>query len=441
MQQLFIKSLVFTSLLIACIATPKVFAEDIQVTRFDDHDDGRCDSDCSLREAISYANHRPGLDRIHLTAGVYTIDIPPDQNGEYDDPFMEEDMNVNGDFDITDQTVILGDSQGKTSISSNVRDRVFEVISGTTVFHSLTIQNGKAYNFGAGVENHATSIFYYCTLTNNRASSSFSGGNGAGLANFDTAKMYFSTITNNYAFAGEGTLGKGGGIYNVGELVIRDSTVQFNQTGDDDDASTGGGLYNGGYADIRRSLFRGNIAYRGGSAIMVDENAYLKLVSSTVTENSSLWLPGAALRNNKGTLLATHVTIANNFDFGIFANGTTYLNNSILVKNQYQDYDDSTVNCQLFSGPFYSNGNLMGDSEFNCPAEFRIADSDTFNQLLVPLADNGGWTPTFALQTNSLAIDNATAPCPAFDQRALPTAIDGNNDGVIACDIGAFELQ
>jgi hypothetical protein len=55
------------------------------------------------------------------------------------------------------------------------------------------------------------------------------------------------------------------------------------------------------------------------------------------------------------------------------------------------------------------------------------------NPGFLPLANNGGPTPTMALQTNSLAINRGLGEfCPPVDQRGT------NRAGI--CDIGAFEL-
>src|SRR5439155_790888 len=59
-----------------------------------------------------------------------------------------------------------------------------------------------------------------------------------------------------------------------------------------------------------------------------------------------------------------------------------------------------------------------------------------------PLQDNGGPTPTHALLPGSPAIDadGSDCPPPATDQRGFPRPVDGNDDGVATCDIGAYEL-
>jgi hypothetical protein len=61
---------------------------------------------------------------------------------------------------------------------------------------------------------------------------------------------------------------------------------------------------------------------------------------------------------------------------------------------------------------------------------------------LGPLKWNGGLTFTHALKKGSPAIDAVPADddgCHPVDQRGVLRPIDGNGDGVEACDIGAFE--
>ena len=63
------------------------------------------------------------------------------------------------------------------------------------------------------------------------------------------------------------------------------------------------------------------------------------------------------------------------------------------------------------------------------------------------LALHGGRTPTHALVPGSPAIDaggpeclDATGAPLTTDQRGRPRPVDGNGDGLVACDIGAFEF-
>ena len=59
---------------------------------------------------------------------------------------------------------------------------------------------------------------------------------------------------------------------------------------------------------------------------------------------------------------------------------------------------------------------------------------------LGPLTDNGGPTQTMALLLGSPAIDAGdNGSCEASDQRGWDRPIDGDQDGTVTCDIGAYE--
>ena len=62
--------------------------------------------------------------------------------------------------------------------------------------------------------------------------------------------------------------------------------------------------------------------------------------------------------------------------------------------------------------------------------------------LLGALTNNGGFTLTHALEAGSPAIDSGNpGVCAATDQRGNTRPIDGDEDGVAACDMGSYEYQ
>jgi len=76
----------------------------------------------------------------------------------------------------------------------------------------------------------------------------------------------------------------------------------------------------------------------------------------------------------------------------------------------------------------------VAGASFTGPSEKNLIGRDP---LLGPLQDNGGLTPTMALQPGSPAIDHMVRDDSPVrtDQRSLPRGYDG------FCDIGAFEVQ
>src|SRR3989344_6403271 len=102
-------------------ATP-AFAATFTVTKTADTNDGVCDADCSLREAIGAANALPGADVITLPAGTYTLSIAG----------TGEDLNATGDLDITGDLTING-AGDTTIIDGAAIDRVLTVFPATIV--------------------------------------------------------------------------------------------------------------------------------------------------------------------------------------------------------------------------------------------------------------------------------------------------------------------
>src|SRR6186713_823446 len=84
----------------------KTYAATFVVTKTADTADGACDADCSLREAITAANAAAGADVITLPAGTYTLTITG----------TNEDLNADGDLDITTPMTINGAGSGSTII-------------------------------------------------------------------------------------------------------------------------------------------------------------------------------------------------------------------------------------------------------------------------------------------------------------------------------------
>ena len=215
--------------------------------------------------------------------------------------------------------------------------------------------------------------------------------------------------------------GNGGGIFNMGTLNVKDSTISGNTA-----ANIGGGIVNGGTLTVTGSTLVNNHADSNGGGIW-SENYDVKVINSTLQGNSADWYGGGIYLTN-GTLTLLNSTLSGNSAVhgggGINVSRTLNYANSIIA--------GSTSGGDCVSGTIGTNtNNLVGDS--SCSAGL------SGDPMLGVLADNGGPTPTMALLTGSPAIDAgldavcAAAPVYNKDQRGA-TRPKGTH-----CDIGAFE--
>ena len=172
---------------------------------------------------------------------------------------------------------------------------------------------------------------------------------------------------------------------------------------------------------------------------------------STITDNEAGLVSGEPPENRVGG--------------GIFNNGLGQVNigNTILAGNS----DGRAPSDALFAPDCFSveafrftsfRGNLVGvvnencnlrDTIFGAPPLFDMigTEGNPLDPRLGSLGNNGGPTQTHALLSNSPAIDQGTGvtsatffDCPETDQRGLTRPVNGNGDGTVACDVGAFEF-
>jgi CSLREA domain-containing protein len=357
------------------------------VTKTADTNDGVCDADCSLREAIIAANANPGADVITLPAGNYVLTIAG----------ANEDACATGDLDITDSVTINGAGAASTIVDAGgIVDRVFHILGGTVAFNDITIRNGlpPSGDNGAGIFNASGNLtLTRCVISGNTTSG---GGNGAGIFMDGFTLIDTTTIQGNNTGGG----GNGGGVYdNSGAVTIQSSTIAGNSVLSNGD---GGGIYNNANGMI--------------------------LTNCTIAQNSAF--DGGGIFNNGVIVNAINVTIADNSASntggGIFNNGTVAITSSIVANNVAITGGGQ---CQ---GVVTDSGTNLQFPATDCGASIPSADP-----LLVPLGNNGGPTQTEALQAGSPAIDAGTEICPPTpptDQRGI-TRPQG-----VACDIGAFEL-
>ncbi len=226
-----------------------------------------------------------------------------------------------------------------------------------------------------------------------------------------------------------GSPGHGGGIYNeAGSVDI--SETYFIQNYTLGMYATGGAIYNQGTATIQESAFDSNIAYHGGAIIN-----HGQVIATNVSFSSNIVSQNGANILNVGDLSLSFATLkAGSADRGksIFQIvGNTQIKNSILYDPGMQE------NCDIGGGSFQALGENI-DNVGDCPGI-----SINMDPMLGSFSDNGGFTPTFAISSTSIAFNLVTdcsdvaAAAVAQDQRGVSRPQPSGS----ACDTGAFELE
>jgi CSLREA domain-containing protein len=402
-------------------AAPSVvtFTVDSTLDQIDDNaGNGACHTaanTCTLRAAVMEANLGSGLGAtIVVPAGIYSLTIPA----------AGANPAHNGDLNLTTPTTgdpainIVGAGAASTIINANQLDRVFRIEPDRTVnITGVTLQNGYA-EAGGGIISEGRLTLSHSTIAGNQAliyggglyslgaltvthttlSGNLAGLDGAGIFSAgDALVVSHSTIFGNHAER------DGGGLYNVGGLSMINSTISLN----DADAN-GGGIYNlEGPSNVYNTTILRNVANADG-----DEDG---------GTGGGIFNYGGGVFNLRNTLVA-----------GNSLGGSP-------------DYDDCT-------GTLNSYGRNLFFSVSGCTIVTSSGGWTTLNSLAFvgPLQNNGGPTWTHALLAGSNAIDSADTALGCVDasstllptdQRGATRIADGDGNGTIRCDIGAFERQ
>ncbi|MGH3090651.1 MAG: choice-of-anchor Q domain-containing protein, partial [Rubrobacteraceae bacterium] len=413
----------FVALVSLAMASP-AWAATFAVTKTADTNDGACDADCSLREAVIAANAAPGADTITVPAGTYVLTIQG----------ADEDASATGDLDVNGEVTINGAGADATTVSAageqvndapGIGDRVFEVGDGSVVTNdsdatitNLTVSGGET-PFGTTPQ-------------------SFLGG-GILVNRFGNLALNEVVVTGNEADH------SGGGIYNDGgATTITDSTV----TGNTARFDGGGGVYNAnGALTLTGSTVTGNTAFSDGGGVFSDTNPSGKqttIQNSTISGNTA-----GGVCNGGGRLTISSATITENSGAGVSSVGLnhstlTEISSTIISANNPTDVDFPNPIQNSFASGGY---NVIGDGKAVGAGNFEATGDQTnvSDPGLGPLQNNGGPTFTHALLPGSPAIDQGDSPGLATDQRGQPRPHDDPNiknaTGGDGSDTGSFESQ
>jgi len=319
------------------------------VTKTADTNDGTCDSDCSLREAITAANASAPDDAIYFAVtGTITL-------------------NANGALAALNSNMkILGPGANALTVqrdSAASAFRIFLVNSGKTVTLSgLTITDGTAGSGGGIYNDNATLTINNSTLSGNSATDVNSGGGGI-FNNRATLTINNSTLSGNSAPNADRN---GGGIYNNGNggsatLTINNSTLSGNSTG-----GNGGGIVNQGpfgsaTLTINNSTLSGNSAGFNGGGIY--NNGVFG--SATLTIGDTI-LNAGGISNNSGMVTSLGYNLSSDDGGGFLTNTGDQINTDPML-GALQDNGGPTFTHELLTGSPAINA---GDPSFTPPPNY-----------------------------------------------------------------------
>jgi CSLREA domain-containing protein len=393
------------------------------VTKTADTNDGVCDADCSLREAIAAANGSSTDDTILFSSLFNTA----------------QTINLNGsEIAVSNNGILVLTAPGANllTISGNNASRVFGISTGTTAaISNVIIVGGNGVGtldsgFGGGIRNAGSLTLDNVTVRNNSAN--FSGG---GIIQFAGSNLN----VNNSIISGN-TATNGGAIYslsNGGLMNINNSTISNNMA-----SSDGGGIFhNFDKLNLTNSTVSNNKAVNRSGGGIFNYFGTLSISNSTISGNTANFEAGGILSDNASTTVV-YSTINNNManasGGGVLANsGSFNLRNTIVA-------DNTAVNrAPDFNGTLISQGyNLIENISGATITGTTMGNILSADPKLLPLGNYGGMTQTVPPQPDSPAIDSADPDnVLAMDQRGVARPRDGNGDGVARADIGAFEVR
>ena len=371
-----------------------------------------------LIASINDANGMSGEHIITLEPGIYTLQIVDNiTDGANGLPSIKRSIRIQTSAE--DPPTVIERDPGAPFF------RILHVsVGGELSLDGVTVQRGaNGFALGPAIFNRGVISLQDSIVTDNF-------GESGAIHNIGTLNVFRTLITDNdLGHEGGGIRNEaggsvlvenstiahnrssdGGGIENLGSVVVRNSAIIFNNT---DCCQPGGGILNlGGSVGIVNSSIAKNTAGEGGGGVW-NLNGQVSVTNSTIRENQTLDHNGGGILNSGGTVQVQNTIVAGNTVNSPFGTGP---------------------DC---SGTITSLGNNLAGDPTGCDVSLQPSDL-TGDPGLAALVGGGeddlpgrAYYPVLA---GSAVIDRGNpAACPETDQLG--------NLRVGTCDIGAIEFQ
>jgi len=323
-------------LLISVFAAIETRAATLTVTKIEDTNDGVCDADCSLREAVVAAMSGDTVLFSELFNTPQTITL------------------TLGQITIDKNLTITGTGQNLVTISGNNASRIVLITSGHTVgLSGMTFRDGNVTTMQVG-----GAILLYdsalnvsdATFINNRAldpQCSCGGGGaifGTGASIFNLSRLI---VTGN---SSSGPTITSDGPRDI-RIDIRDSLVVDNM---------GGGLSTAGTLNVERCVISGSTGLYGVGA----GAQYITVIDSSIMNNEGGGVSGG---DAASTMTIERCLISGNFTGigggGVDASGVSVIKNSQILNNSTNEWGGGIYNSgilYLINSDVSGNETLVG---------------------------------------------------------------------------------
>jgi hypothetical protein len=309
-----------------------------------------------LIAAINDANAMAGQHVINLAPGIYTLQMVDNMtDGANGLPSIKRSIQIQSSADDP-PTVIERDPGAQ-------RFRIFHVsLGGELTLEGVTVQRGSEGIGGSAIFNRGMTSLRNTIVTD-------SIGEEGAIYNVGTLNVLTSIISDNF---GEH---QGGGIHNDvgGTALVENSSIAHNVSAD------GGGVFNRGSTVVRNSAIISNstdCCQPGGGVLNVGGS--VEIVNTTIAKNAA-GDRGGGVSNIGGQVSITNSTIrenqmhpGGNSGSGIAnVNGALRVQNTVVAGNTVSDMLATGPDC---SGPITSLGNNLVGDESGCGINLQSSD-------------------------------------------------------------------